>query len=417
MPAFAYLRKSVVRVDDPTNSAEAQEAAVRAMAARYGDAVGLVILSDWDKSGRLGRTGRPGYDAVWQAIESGTCTALYSYSLSRVGRSVSELSKLFEVCAARSIPIRLTADSVDTSTASGRMTANILASVAAFEADVQGERLKAAYAAKATRGERIGTVPYFGDKPGEDATAVLAAFRSTGSYNAAAALLNATLDTEQAVKPRATSGRRGVNKDGPAKWWASSVQAIVKRLDPSVMPMRPAQGVRAEHRFILSRLLTCPTCSTFLTGGSDRDGRRVRYLCRLGSVTPHPRMSVTESHILEAVKAEVAHLKTPSQMEAETGDEASRRDIEGRRLRTIDSYVSGIIDRADRDRRLKSVVEALAKLELRRVVLDLPEIDWGWSPRALNLALSGLFERIELDPETFQPLPDGFVWTIPEWRS
>lgn len=410
MTAYAYLRKSVVRVDDPTNSAEAQEAAVRAMAARYGDVLSAeTILSDWDKSGRLGRDKRPGYDALWQAIEAGTCTALYSYSLSRLGRSVSELSRLFEACAARSVPLRLTADSVDTSTASGRMTANILASVAAFEADVQGERLRASYAAKSARGERIGTVPYYGDKPGEDAAAVLAAFRSTGSYNAAAKLLN-----ERGVKPRASNGRR---TDGRAIWWASSVQVIVKRLDPSVMPMRPAQGVRSAHKFTLSRLLTCPTCSTLLTGGSDRDGRRVRYLCRLGSVTPHPRMSVTESHILPAIMAEVAHLRTPEQYETETGDPAARAGLDARRLRIIDMYDGGLIDRSDRDRRLAAVTDELQRLDARSVVMAVPAVDWSRPPHALNVVLSALFERIDLDPETFRPLPRGYVWRVPEWRA
>ena len=65
MTAYAYLRKSVARQDDPHNSAEAQEAAVRAMAARYGDTDGLVILSDWNVSGRLGRAKRAGYDTLW----------------------------------------------------------------------------------------------------------------------------------------------------------------------------------------------------------------------------------------------------------------------------------------------------------------------------------------------------------------
>src|ERR1035437_2462679 len=118
------------------------------MAARHGDAAGLVILSDWDKSGRLGRDKRPGYDALWRAIEGGTCSALYSYSMSRIARSVSELTRLFETCSARNIPVRLEADSVDTSTASGVMVAHILASDAAFETQVSGERMRAAMRAK-----------------------------------------------------------------------------------------------------------------------------------------------------------------------------------------------------------------------------------------------------------------------------
>jgi len=106
--AYAYLRKSVVHSDQNSSSWDVQESAVRALAARHGDNNGrLVLLSDWDRSGRLGRDKRPGYDQLWQAIESGQATAIYSYSMSRLARSVSELTKLFEACAAKSIPLRV----------------------------------------------------------------------------------------------------------------------------------------------------------------------------------------------------------------------------------------------------------------------------------------------------------------------
>jgi DNA invertase Pin-like site-specific DNA recombinase len=403
MTAYAYMRKSVARQDDPHNSAEAQEAAVRAMAARYGDTEGLVILSDWNVSGRKGRDKRPGYDALWQAIEAGRVTALYSYSMSRLARSVSELTRLFEACAAKHVPIRLEADVIDTSTASGRMVANILASVAAFEADVAGERLLAAYAAKSARGERIGTVAFYGDKPGEDTDAILAAFTEAGSFSGAAKLLN-----ERGIRPRGS--HRG--------WWPSSVAVVVRRLDPSLPALRPTRGYAAGGTdFMLARLLRCPTCGTLLTGTRDRDGRRVRYSCRLGTSLPHPRISVTESHILPAIVAEVAHLRTPEQIETETGDPGARAGLDARRLRIIDMYDGGLIDRADRDRRLAAVTDELQRLDARSVLLAVPAVDWARPPHALNAVLRVLFERIELDPETFQPLPTGYVWTVPEWRA
>jgi DNA invertase Pin-like site-specific DNA recombinase len=405
MPAYAYLRKSVVRQDDPANSAEAQEKAVRAIAARHGDSDSLVLLSDWDKSGKLGRSKRPGYDALWQAIESGTATAVYSYSMSRLARSVSELTKLFETCAAKSIPVRLEADVVDTSTASGRMTATILASVAAFEADVAGERMRAAMHAKADRGERIGTATFYGDRDGEDPDAVLAAFAEAGSFSAASKLLNA-----RGIRPRAS--RRG--------WWPSSVAVVVRRLDPSLPALRPDRGVAAGgSEFTLGRLLHCPTCGTMLSGTRDRDGQRVRYSCRLGTSLPHPRISVTESHILPAVRDELARLRTPDKVET-SGDEAQRADLEAKRLRVIDLYADGVIDKPERDHRLAAVTDALAALDDRRVVLAVPDVrglDWTKPPRVLNELLRAVFERIDLDPATFQPRPDGFAWTVPEWRA
>ena len=405
MTAYAYLRKSVVKQDDPNNSPEAQEAAVKALASLEGDGDSLVILSDWDKSGKLGRDKRPGYDALWQAIETGRCSAVYSYSFSRLGRKMSDLLALFDACADRGIPVRLRADKIDTGSASGRMVAGILASVATFEADVAGERRKAANGAKLARGESLRTVPLYGSKPGHDPAAVLAAFAETGSYNATARLLN-----ERRVPCR--NSKRG--------WWPSSVSRLVRRLDPSVGDSGE-QGVKAgPASFTLARLLSCGTCSTILTGHSAGDrAPHVRYGCRRANLSPHARGSITEAAIMPAIIAELAHLRAPG--EVETGeDEAPRADLEAKRLRVLDMYADGVIDKADRDNRLAVVTDGLAKLDARRVVLAVPpvaEVDWTKPPRMLNDLLRHVFERIELDPETMQPLPDGFTWTVPEWRA
>jgi DNA invertase Pin-like site-specific DNA recombinase len=406
MAAFAYLRKSSVRDPSRELSHEVQEAAVRELAARHDDnGDSLTILSDWDKSGRLGRDKRPGYSALLDAIESGRCTAVYSYSLSRLGRSLPELARLIADCTRRGIPVRLHADALDTSTASGRFMANVLSSVADFEADVASERIRGALAAKLARGEKIGTAKAFGESKGEDAGAVLDAFREAGSYSGAARLLN-----ERGVKPR--NGRA---------WWPSSVQHIVKRLDPSVLPRRPSRGYAAGGSdFILARLLRCPSCGTRLTGSRDRprgpDRSRVRYSCRLGSSTPHHgRVSVSEHLILPAIQAEASQLLTPDQAATLDDDSGQRAELERRRERILDMYESGHVDRADRDRRLEALSGELERLDSRRMVYALPPaIDWSWPPRQLNAVLRALFHGIELDRETFQPV--AFDWAVPEWR-
>jgi DNA invertase Pin-like site-specific DNA recombinase len=405
VPAYAYLRKSSAHNGQREVSYELQEAAVRELAKRHNDnGRSLVLLSDWDKSGRLGRNKRPGYNALMEAIESGQCSSLYSYSLSRLGRSVAELSRLIADCDARKIPVRIAVDAVDTSTASGRLLTHVLASVAAFEADVASERTRAAYAAKLARGETLRTTPTYGEREGEDVTVVMAAFREAGSYSGAARLLN-----ERGVKPR--SSKRGV-------WWASSVRVVVRRVDPTVADQRPSRGYKVGgSEFILARLLRCPTCNTRLTGTRDRlDGPnrgRVRYACRQGTVTPHLRVSVSEHLILPAIRAEADMLRTP---EAVVGavDRGTRSELEARRLRIIDLYESGIIDKADRERRLTTVVDRMARLDAQATVRAVPRLDWTWSPRTINRVLRALFERIDLDPETFQPV--RFEWTVPEWR-
>jgi DNA invertase Pin-like site-specific DNA recombinase len=402
MTAYAYLRKSVVHdLDSPGASPALQEEAVRRLAAIHGDAGDLIVLSDWDKSGRLGANKRPGYRALLEAIGSGNATAVYSYSLSRLARSVSELSRLMADCSARGIPVRLDADRIDTSTASGMLTAHVLAAVAQFEADVASERVRAANAVKRANGQRVGSVRFYGDDDSDDAEAVIAAFREVGSYSGAARILN-----HRGITPR--NSRRG--------WWPSSVKVVVDRLDPSAAAPRRSQGVRAGGSdFILARLLRCPTCGTQLTGTRDREGRRVRYSCRLGSVRPHARVSVSEHLIVPAVRSEVARLRTPDQVGAVADDMHKRPALEARRVRVLDMYEGGDIDKPEKDKRLAAIAEELTKLDSRRLVMAVPSIDWSWPPRQMNAVLRALFDIIALDPKTFQPI--GFTWTVPEWRS
>ncbi|HEY5519976.1 MAG TPA: recombinase family protein, partial [Candidatus Limnocylindrales bacterium] len=222
----AYLRKSSVKNLATDLSPETQERAVRALAARHNDnGDRLVVLADWDISGSGRYTKkRVGYQQLLAAIKSGDCSAVYSYSLSRLGRSVHELTGLFALCAATDVPVRLVADAVDTSTASGVLLANVLASVAQFESDVAGERQRARYATLRALGREVRTTRRYGEKTGdngeaEDAQAVLGAFRDAGSYSGAARLLN-----ERGVKPR--NSQRG--------WWPSSVAVIVHRLDGAI---------------------------------------------------------------------------------------------------------------------------------------------------------------------------------------
>jgi DNA invertase Pin-like site-specific DNA recombinase len=405
MTAYAYLRKSSVHDPRREVSHEVQEAAVREMAARNGDGASMVILSDWDKSGRLGADKRPGYRALLDAIESGAATAVYSYSLSRLARSVAELSRLIARCVERGIPVRLYADHVDTSTASGMLLAHVLSAVAQFEADVASERVRGANAAKLARGESLSTVQSYGDGEGEDTADVLSAFHEAGSYSGAAKLLNG-----RGILPR--NSKRG--------WWPSSVAVVVKRLDPTI-GRRRERGVRAGgSAFILARLLRCPTCTTMLTGTLDRGGRRVRYSCRLGTALPHPRISVSEHLILPAIQAEIDHLDLDLDAVALHAENVARRDELAARLdRAHELYVSGAWKRERHAAEVETVTSELATLEDTEIVVDVPPIqpdEWQtWSARDLNGYLRAILRGIVLDPATFQPV--GFDWRNRKLRA
>lgn len=400
MPPYAYLRKSSVRDLSRDTSPETQEREVRALAKRHGDnGSSLTILADWDISGRGRYTKkRAGYQQLLTAVESGACSAVYSYSLSRLGRSVAELSRFFDLCHDRGIPVRLVVDAVDTSTASGRLLANVLGSVAQFEADVTSERMRAMFATKRARGEPVGTARNYGDGEGEDAAAVLAAFREAGSYSGAARLLN-----ERGVRPR--NSQRG--------WWPSSVAVVVERLQPTGRVPRKGQKAGGVD-FVLAGLLRCPTCATRLTGvrdrqGTARGGSRVRYSCRLGSVRPHPRVSVSEHLIMPAIRDEAERFLTRAEADKLRldSDDRKRAELEAKRAALLD--LAGTFDRTEIMRRAAIIDEQVARLDVKRELRDIPErIPWDAPPRELNAFLRTLWDGIELDPATFQPA--RYLW-------
>lgn len=395
MTAYAYLRKSVVSEDRPGDvSRETQEQAVTALAARHGDEP--VMLMDWGISGRKGADKRPGYRALMDAIKSGRCTAVYSYSLSRLSRSLAELNRLVRDCAERHIPIRLVADSMDTSTASGRLLANVLASVAEFEADVTGERIRAMYDGRRARGEKVSNTPTYGDRDGEDLSAVMAAFDEAGSFLGAARILN----------------ERGVPTRLGRPWIAASVSSVVRR-HRAYVP-RAGRGRRTVGAFRLARLLRCP-CGTFLTGSTDRRSGIIRYQCRQGSMVPHQRVSIAESRVMPAIVEAMGRLRTPDRYAATAAQDDERWRLTAERDRIIDLYQSDLIDRPAMIRRIAGVDARLSALDARTVVIDVPTIDWDRdTPAGINRVLRAVFTGVDLGPDLL-PLPDGFETPVPEW--
>jgi hypothetical protein len=125
-------------------------------------------------------------------------------------------------------------------------------------------------------------------------------------------------------------------------------------------------------------------------------------------------VTISENLILPGIQAEVAKLRTPGSVEMRD-DETERADLERRRIVVLDMAESGDIDKAERQRRLVRIDEARAKLDGRRTIEEIPTIDWTWPATRLNAVLRAIFETIELDPATFQPV--SFVWRVPEWRA
>ncbi len=97
---------------------------------------------------------RPGLASVLAALQPGD--TLIVWRLDRLGRSLSHLSETVHDLNARGIAFRSLAESIDTSTATGRLILHMFGSIAEFERDLAQERILAGIAAARARGRHLG---------------------------------------------------------------------------------------------------------------------------------------------------------------------------------------------------------------------------------------------------------------------
>lgn len=94
-------------------------------------------------------------------VQSGIVTSILFYKLDRWFRNVKEYYKVQEILDAHKCTWKSISEDYETETANGRLTVNIMLSVAENEADRTSERIKFVNANKVARGEVVsGTVPY-----------------------------------------------------------------------------------------------------------------------------------------------------------------------------------------------------------------------------------------------------------------
>lgn len=100
---------------------------------------------------------RPSFVKIMSELRRGD--TLVVYRLDRLGRTASGLTRLFEELQERGVNFISITDAIDLSTASGRMLAGVLASVAQYETECRAERVKAGIEARKAKIERGEIVP------------------------------------------------------------------------------------------------------------------------------------------------------------------------------------------------------------------------------------------------------------------
>jgi DNA invertase Pin-like site-specific DNA recombinase len=111
----------------------------------------------WYRDTMSGRTmDRPGWKRLEADMHTGEIAKIVVWRLDRLGRTAAGLTALFEELQRLGVGFESLRDKVDLSTAAGRLMANVLASVAAYENEIRGERIRAGQAVARNRGKRWG---------------------------------------------------------------------------------------------------------------------------------------------------------------------------------------------------------------------------------------------------------------------
>jgi site-specific DNA recombinase len=155
--AVGYCRVSTAGQATEGVSLEAQQARIAAWAEANGYALQGVHVDAGLSGGRADN--RP---ALRAALDE-ACRlrgALVVYSLSRLARSVKDTLSIGERLDAAGADLVSLSESIDTTSAAGKMVFRMLAVLSEFERDLVVERTTMALDHKRSRGERIGEVPF-----------------------------------------------------------------------------------------------------------------------------------------------------------------------------------------------------------------------------------------------------------------
>jgi DNA invertase Pin-like site-specific DNA recombinase len=111
----------------------------------------------WYRDKFTGKTmDRPGWLKLSNDIEAGKIAKLACWRLDRLGRTAKGLTALFEDLVQRKVNLVSLKDGLDLSTPAGRLMANVLASVAAYETEVRAERIRAGQDVARAAGKHLG---------------------------------------------------------------------------------------------------------------------------------------------------------------------------------------------------------------------------------------------------------------------
>lgn len=156
---YGYIRVSTGKQADSGLSLEAQLTKIKAQCA-VSDVFIDEIISDAGHSAK--NVSRPGMERLIKLVEENKVEAVIIKKIDRLTRSVRDLNYLIELFNKHKTRLISVEDSLDTTSATGRLMINLIGSISQWERDVISERTCDALDAKRARGEKTGGAVPFG---------------------------------------------------------------------------------------------------------------------------------------------------------------------------------------------------------------------------------------------------------------
>ena len=216
---LAYVRVSTQDQAAESVSLGAQEARIATYCAAMGWAVTETVRDAGESAKSLKR---PGVGSALDAVSRGLVERIVVAKLDRLTRSVRDLSDLIDLCSKQDVALVSVGETLDTSTAAGRMVVNMLGVVAAWEREAIAERTAAALAHKRRNARAYGPVAFGYRREGD---ALLPDAREQ------AALVEAQRMDREGASFReigAMLAARDVAPHRGKRWHASSVRAVLR---------------------------------------------------------------------------------------------------------------------------------------------------------------------------------------------
>lgn len=271
---------------------ERQEADCRALAARLGLKVSRVFVDNDISASTLSRKPRKQYEEMMALVEAGQVGTILAYSNSRLTRRLMEMERLIAAHDRTGVRFRtVVSGDDDLSTADGRMTARIKASVDAAQSERMGELIRRQKEQAVEMGKYLGGWRSYGfEADGRTMRETEAVERVKMS----AAILNGTSLTSLARK----LNEREVPTSTGKAWTTRSLKRVLMRPHPAVdagvheavcaLLGDPERNVSPGpgRRWLLSGIARCEVCGDWLrgTGSSSGSGKGTypAYRCRTG---------------------------------------------------------------------------------------------------------------------------------------